>query len=135
MKNKFNSLLLPAFLILVILVSFGTFIVGRNTTKREPVKVESCQTKGSEHRAVIENDQIDPKTIEANVCDTLTIINNDGKLRLVAFGIHSEHIYYDGVTEKPLSKGESLSITLNQRGTYLFHDHLQEEVQANFTVQ
>ncbi|HEX5797962.1 MAG TPA: cupredoxin domain-containing protein [Candidatus Saccharimonadales bacterium] len=134
-KNKSLALLLPAFFIFVALISFGTFFIAKNATKREAVKAEDCESIGLEHSVEVKNDEFAPKSVDAKICDELTIINRDEKLRLIAFGLHNEHIYYNGVTEKILKKDEELTITLNQAGTYIFHDHLQEEVQGEFSVQ
>lgn len=114
---------------------FGTFWLGKNATKRQAAEAQNCQAEGPSHVIEIKNDKFTPDYIDAKICDKLTIVNRDDKLRLVAFGVHDEHIYYDGVTEKVLKKDEQLTISLNQAGIYIFHDHLQEEVQGRFKVQ
>jgi hypothetical protein len=132
---KKTILIFSLFPALVVLISFSVFWIGKNATKYEAVKVQDCRLKGNEYIAEIKNDQIAPAFIDTTICDQLTVINKDDKLRLVAFGVHDSHITYDGIVEKVLKKDESLTITLNQAGTYLFHDHLQEEVQAQFRVE
>jgi hypothetical protein len=134
-KNKGLSLLLPVFFAFVVLISFGTFFIAKNATKREAPPVEDCKAVGQNHLAEVKNDEFAPKSVDAKICDELTIINKDEKLRLMAFGVHNEHIYYYGVSEQVLKKDEELTITLNRAGTYIFHDHLQEEVQGEFIVQ
>ncbi|MEX2014702.1 MAG: cupredoxin domain-containing protein [Candidatus Saccharimonadales bacterium] len=134
-KVKRVPWVVPGFLALVILISFGTFFIGKNTAKREAAQVEDCLTKGPDHMIEIKNDKFTPESVDAKICDELTIVNKDEKLRLVAFGLHDKHIYYDGITENALKKDESMTITLNQIGTYIFHDHLQEEVEGQFSVQ
>jgi hypothetical protein len=86
------------------------------------------------HTVTIKNDQASPSHISAQQCDKLTIINQDDETRLVAFGLHDAHTSYDGITEKPLQKGQSLTVTLVQTGNFRVHDHVHDEVQATFTV-
>jgi hypothetical protein len=83
---------------------------------------------------VIENSQLSVAHVDAKLCDTLTLINKDTRLRVMAFGQHDNHQAYDGVTEQVLAEGQSLTVTLNQLGTFRFHDHTQDEVQGTFTV-
>lgn len=93
-----------------------------------------CPGKHAGHVVLIQNNAMVPKHTEALLCDTLTITNKDDVLRLVAFGPHDDHQPYDGVTEKLLKKGQSLTVRLNKVGTYQFHDHLQDVAQGDFTV-
>lgn len=130
--RKYLALLI--FISVVSLISIGTFFVGKNSTKSDVAK-EDCRSTGLTHTVEIKNDRISPAQIDAKICDRLIIVNKDEKLRLMAFGVHDEHIYYSGITEKPLSKDQELAVTLEQRGAYLFHDHLQDEVTGQFSVQ
>jgi len=123
-----------AFLAVVALISIGVFMIGKDSTKDEHVQSE-CEKKGPVHNVEIQYGQASPTSIDAIICDQLTITNKDDKLRLVAFGVHSEHIYYDGIAERPLSKNQELTVTLSQKGTYLFHDHLEEKVNGKFYVR
>ncbi len=130
-----QHLLLFLFLIFIALVVFGTFWLGKNATKHEKADIVECTQAGAEHTVEIKNSEVIPQYVDAKVCDKLTIINRDDKLRLIAFGVHDEHIYYDGITEKALKKDQSLSATLNQTGIYLFHDHIEDKVQGQFNVR
>jgi len=106
----------------------------KNESKNSQATVSNCTQKGKNHLITLQDDQMLPKHSQARLCDTLTVVNKDSKVRLMAFGVHSRHIHYDGVSEKQLEKGQSFSVTLNQTGAYKIHDHLQDEVQGNFTV-
>jgi len=86
------------------------------------------------HHVIIKNDTATPSHTTATLCDKLTITNEDNETREVAFGPHEEHVPYDGVAEKALRQGQSLTVTLDQAGTYRLHDHFHDEVVANFTV-
>lgn len=103
-------------------------------TNRSPNAEVSCKTTGDTRMAIIANGQISPKHTNAKVCDRLVIVNQDNTLREMAFGEHDDHVAYDGITEKFLRQNESLTVTLNRRGTYLFHDHIHDEVAGDFTV-
>lgn len=134
-KNLKSSLGLVAFFGVIFLVVFGTFWIGKNSTRHEKAEVVECSSEGAEHTVEIKDDKATPQYLDVKVCDKLTIVNRDDKLRIIAFGVHDSHIYYDGITEKVLGKDQSLSVILNQTGLYLFHDHIQDEVQGQFNVQ
>jgi hypothetical protein len=106
----------------------------KNESKKTAITVSECKQKGKNHLITLQDDQMVPKHTDAQLCDTLTVVNRDPKLRLMAFGVHSRHVHYDGVSEKQLGQGQNFSVTLNQTGTYKIHDHHQDEVQGNFTV-
>lgn len=93
-----------------------------------------CRTHGASLVVTIKDDRMSTTHVDASLCDTLTITNDDPVLRLMAFGPHDHHEPYDGVAERVLSQGQSLTVTLNQTGTYLFHDHLHDEIEGSFTV-
>ena len=123
----------------VIIVSIGTFVgafrLGPVLSKTSEKHSKVCEsTHKATHTVTIENDIASPGKTDAKLCDTLTIINKDRAPRLIAFGQHDRHITYDGVTEQHLGQGQSLSVTLNQPGSFIFHDHDNEEVGGTFTV-
>lgn len=97
-------------------------------------ETKRCELVGKTYKMEVSNQSIDPKYIEANLCDKLTITNKSDKLRLIAFGQHEEHKSYDGISEKPLEKGESFQIELNRSGEFSLHDHLDESFIATFKV-
>jgi plastocyanin len=86
------------------------------------------------HSVMIMDGKVEPGTTTAKLCDTLTFTNMDNIAREIAFGPHENHVPYDGVAEKVLNKDQSFTITLNQTGSFHFHDHLHDEVQGYFTV-
>jgi plastocyanin len=94
----------------------------------------NCAKAGAGHFVVIHNSQADPAATTGTLCDTLTIINKDPKLRVMAFGPHDHHIAYDGVTEQTLAENQSMTITFNKLGTYTFHDHVDDSSIGTFTV-
>ncbi|HLZ14361.1 MAG TPA: hypothetical protein VKQ34_00025 [Candidatus Saccharimonadales bacterium] len=93
-----------------------------------------CEGTHGAHTVLIQHNVMTPVHTSAHHCDKLTITNMDATDRLVAFGPHEHHVAYDGVTDQLLLQGQSLTITLNQIGTFNFHDHLHDEVAGDFTV-
>lgn len=97
----------------------------------------SLLSKGEcvEHSVVIRDDKVSPQATTGKVCDTMKITNDDDVTRLMAFGVHDHHQAYDGVTDRILHKGESMTVTFDQVGSFHFHDHLHDEVEGYFTVK
>ena len=94
-----------------------------------------CQPGTTNHLVTIAGSNVMPAHVSAGKCDTMTIANQDDTRRLMAFGVHASHAPYDGIEERYLVKGQSMTVTLDQTGEFLFHDHLHDEVQGTFTVQ
>ncbi len=97
-------------------------------------KTGACQGQHANHKISIKNGQISPSHTDAGLCDTLTFINEDDKVREITFGTHPQHGVYAGESELVVRKGRAKSITLSEAGTYQFHDHLQAEIAGDFTV-
>lgn len=120
-----------------VLIIFGSFLIIASVTlklENSFKKTECIKTKGVSYNAVIQNNVIVPSDITAKLCDTLTIINADTVSRVMAFGKHESHISYAGTGETQLNKDQSLTIVLSQKGTYIFHDHNNEDLKGTFTV-
>jgi plastocyanin len=96
--------------------------------------LSACPKVGINHTVTIRNDMAVPQHTQAALCDTLTITNTDDEVRLIAFGPHSHHQAYDGITEELVGQGQSVKVTLNKSGTYPFHDHIHDEMTGDFTV-
>jgi hypothetical protein len=94
-----------------------------------------CDYKGQEHVIKVHDNTLDPMHTDAKRCDSLTVVNADKQIRIMAFGVHEKHITYDGISEKNLDSGQQFTVTLNKTGTFKVHDHLQEEVGGTFTVK
>lgn len=123
---------------LVIVVLFGSWKLGDRFLSEQDAankaKIAACQQKGQAHVVMIKNDKANPQHTDGKLCDTLTITNEDNTVRLMAFGQHDEHQPYDGVGERELSKGQSVTVTMSKAGTYEFHDHIGDIVKGSFTV-
>lgn len=114
--------------------------LGLSSTKLLNVSTEASKPCGApvanaeSHSFMIMNGKSEPASVAGKLCDSLTITNMDSVAREVAFGPHDNHVAYDGVAERVLNAGQSFTVTLNQTGTFHWHDHLHEEVQGYFTV-
>lgn len=97
-------------------------------------KTGACQGKRTNHKVTINSSKASPIHTKAHLCDTLTFINEDPTVRDIAFGPHPAHKIYGGEYEVTVRKGYAKTITLNQSGTYLFHDHLDPTITGSFTV-
>lgn len=151
-KPLYNVVFFVATLALILVVVFGSIFIMNNlqynmspteVTKKlaqgEGIdqiageKTGACQDLRANHKITISRDKVSPIYVAANLCDTITFINEDEKVRDIAFGPHPNHENYAG-QELTLHQGRAKSITLNQAGTYLFHDHLEPEITGQFTV-
>ena len=97
-------------------------------------KLTTCAHKGTDHKVIIKNGSVAPAHIDGKLCDTMSVTNTDNVLRYIAFGRHDEHQPYDGITEKTIEKDQGFTVTMDEVGSYKFHDHLHDEVQGTFTV-
>ncbi|HVS58551.1 MAG TPA: cupredoxin domain-containing protein [Candidatus Saccharimonadales bacterium] len=136
MKNYTRFLRTIGAIVVVVAILGVVYVVANAylSADHAPAGTVQCHAHGTTHVVTIKDDRLSTPHVDAALCDTLTIANDDSVLRLVAFGPHDHHEPYDGVSEKVLSQGQSVTVTLNQAGTYLFHDHLHDEIEGSFTV-
>jgi cytochrome o ubiquinol oxidase operon protein cyoD len=97
-------------------------------------KTGACPGVHAHHRVTITNGVIAPAHTHAQLCDTLTIINQDDTVRNISFGPHDHHEVYAGEEELTVHKGYPTTFTLDQPGTHLIHDHLDPNTAGDFTV-
>lgn len=123
-------------LLCIGLITTGVFALANSSLgkPKEQTKV-SCSGDHNEYTVTVQNAKLSINDIHAKLCDKLTIVNADDTLRLMAFGVHDHHQVYDGTEEKTLKKGDRFSVTLDQPGTFTFHDHLHDEIVGTFTVK
>jgi len=125
----------------VTIIGIGAIVAGISLVARNALGAPkqavaaACSTTHSRYTVTVRDGKLDINDMHAHLCDRLTIVNADNTLRLMAFGQHDHHQPYDGIEEQALVQGQSLTVTLNQAGTFTFHDHLHDEVQGKFTVQ
>jgi hypothetical protein len=119
-------------------IGYGVYVAAHFYLGEEPhqpdIHAVCGDKKGVNHTLVIKHDTITPKEVNAQRCDTLTIINQDDKQRRLAFGEHTHHQSYDGVDGKLVGQNEQIMLTLTESGKFMIHDHFQDSVHAYFTV-
>ncbi len=98
-------------------------------------KTGACQEVKANHVVTISANVASPIHTQAHLCDTLTFVNEDKVVRDIAFGPHPNHEAYGGEAEETVRQGYPKTITLNQAGDYVFHDHLHPEVAGHFSVE
>lgn len=133
-KLKVTLVIVVAAGLMVATIPAAIWVTDTQTAKLGNARAR-CQTgQHATYMAVIRNGQVAPTRTVARKCDRLTITNQDNRVRLIAFGPHDRHISYDGVSERVLAQGQSLTVTLITSGTFIFHDHTDPAVQGVFTV-
>lgn len=94
----------------------------------------ACKGEYQDHMVTIRSGVVTPAHINAKKCENLVLINEDSKVREIAFGSHPRHDVYSGEYDIPLRKGRAKTIILKETGTYNFHDHFEPAVSGSFTV-
>jgi hypothetical protein len=137
MKRKLKNVIVLSIVIIAVfaIVAVVAVVASSYSDKQYAKSHDGCSVAKVSHMMVIQNNQVLPSNIMASRCDTLIITNNDSIRRLMAFGLHEDHVPYDGIAEQVLYKDQSLIVTLIQAGSFRFHDHLHDEVQGTFTVR
>lgn len=95
----------------------------------------ACQEIKDSHIVTIKDGKVRPIHTEAQLCDTLTFVNEDDQEREMAFGSHPDHEGYGGIYEVLVSNRRPETITLNQTGHFAFHDHMDPGVAGHFSVE
>ncbi len=97
-------------------------------------KTGACEGQHANHQVIIKDGLVNPVHSQAQLCDTLTFLNEDSYTRDMAFGEHPQHGTYAGESELIVKKGQNKTITLSESGTYKFHDHFHEETAGTMTI-
>lgn len=138
MKKLGSVVYLIIFLLIAAALVLGIYLLANNyllkKDKTTKPKTVTCQKLGVNHLVIIKNNQANPKQTNGKLCDTMTISNQDNQILLMAFGPHEHHVAYDGITERILDKGQSLTVTYNQAGNFQFHDHIGDVIRGTFSV-
>lgn len=134
-----KALKITGLLILIAILSAGVIYSviklsarGKSEAVANTVKCSSPSPK--QHIFTIQHSDVTPRHINARLCGKLTVINKDDRSRLIAFGVHDSHKPYDGVEERVLTQNQQMTVTLNQAGNFIFHDHFDDAVEGTFTV-
>lgn len=132
MKSKTKIIMIVAVVVGIVLGVGGVQVFHTRTQASRPC--ESTNANAETHNVMIMDGKSEPAKVTGKLCDSLIITNMDSVAREIAFGAHANHVPYDGVAEQVLNAGQSFTITLNQLGSFEFHDHLHPLVAGYFTV-
>ena len=137
---RLNTKVATLIRIIIIAICSGIIITLTATAASHYLHAKSleknnmCDVKGAMHHVYIKQNVATPMATSAQLCDQLTIQNNDNVERLLSFGQHDHHVRYDGRTSETLKPGQALTITLVKTGTFRFHDHYDDAVYGTFTI-
>jgi hypothetical protein len=123
------------FAVIVIGAVAGTRYFTQKSLSKDIMSDSDCSKyTQTNHLVVFKDGASIPAKVDATQCDSLTVTNLDTMQHLLAFGPHDAHITYDGISEKKLNEGDSITVTLVKTGTFLLHDHNNDKYQTTFTV-
>lgn len=94
----------------------------------------ACSQNKQNHIVTIKDSKFTPAVIQAQRCDTLTFVNEDDVEREITFGQHNQHVSYGGEDHIILDDGRPETITLNETGDFIIHDHREPSVGGSFIV-
>jgi cytochrome o ubiquinol oxidase operon protein cyoD len=94
----------------------------------------ACRGNKDNHIVVIKDGVARPSAIQANRCDTLTFLNEDKTKREMVFGPHPNYRSYGGEDMVVLDDGRPETITLNESGDFMFHDHKAPDLTGYLSV-
>lgn len=98
-------------------------------------KTGACQGNKDNHIVVIKDGKASPANTQANRCDTLTFLNKDKGERHMVFGPHPNYDKYGGEEMIVLdNRHPAETITLNEAGGFMFHDHQDPTLTGRLTV-
>jgi len=128
--DRRTTALLLGLILSVLGTGVGIMVVGHQSGS------SACTGERRRSYSVVIRDSVQSATvIHANRCDKISFTNQDKVAREIGFGNHDDHVPYDGIAERVLNKGDSFVITLNQTGTFHWHDHLHDELNGTFSVE
>lgn len=87
------------------------------------------------HVLRFEKTAVTPRTLTADVCDRITVVNATGEELTAAIGPHSHHAHYPGFEETSLQPGATYSFRATERGTFPIHDHDNAVLAATMIVR
>jgi hypothetical protein len=143
-RNFFRN---PMLLISLVFAIFGIGLFGvishtvfktkqQDTAAQSAAVAKTCSADTNHrHTLTIHSNGITPDSLQAQRCDTVTVVNTTNEKVIPALGPHDHHIAYPGYKEHVLSPGQSYTFRLSQVGTFPLHDHDDEALRATITVK
>jgi len=95
----------------------------------------ACNANKVNHIVTVSEEGVSPSYTSANLCDTITFINQDKVTRELVFGTYTQNVSYGGEDKVVLDDGRPETITLNQDGNFVFYDKTNQSIIGNFVVK
>lgn len=116
---------------LLAAVAIASLIAVRNDTKN----TVSLTPSGTEYKIEILEDKFSPQEVTLSTGDRITFINKTGSTAWPASDPHPTHQYLIGFDPgQAIAVGGQWSFTVNQAGSWRFHDHVAVFRQGKITV-
>lgn len=94
----------------------------------------ACQGNNDNHIVQIRDGMVLPSHVYAERCDTLSFSIEDDIDRMIMFGTDDDPASYGGMDDVMVRSDRNKIITLNETGSFSYHDHSDPSVIGNFTV-
>jgi cytochrome o ubiquinol oxidase operon protein cyoD len=109
---------------------------GEGIAQVEGIKTGACEAIKANHQIIIAKNMepLRPTKTQAQLCDTLSFVNQDSMTHEIGFGMSDKPETYAGQSMISIRKGKAETITLNQTGTYRLFDHHNPELYITLTV-
>ena len=75
------------------------------------------------------------RTVAGHLCDVLQVQNTGSGPVRVALGPHDGHVAYPGFSESVAQPGRTTTVVLRTAGSYIVHDHFDDEHSMTVAVQ
>ena len=129
------SVFVKGFFVVTIAVIVAVGLYHGGVIKIPSARARDCEGKTSARIEILFGATVEPKTVQATVCDVLVFKVTDDRFHEPALGDHPRHAYYPGFdAEEAISAGQQHEVLLNRPGSYSFHDHLYPELEGNIII-
>lgn len=133
-KNPFLHYGLMSLIVGTGLLTLGYHTIG-HLLPRPPEALATCEKSPTQHEIVIQKDRLVPSYLEVRRCDTVSFINQSAAQHVIAFGTTQHHSAYPGFSSKSLFQGDKQEIIMSQKGQYLIHDYLRDDIKGTIIIK
>lgn len=123
----------------VIIFSAGALVLAAFSfgSKSDSAALEGskCTSVAAVRVVTISDRGFSPSDLTVKRCTELIFVSVDKSLHNPAFGQHDHHDHTLPFEERVLSLGQTNSVVFDKAGSHSFHDHLNDELTGQVTVQ
>lgn len=108
------------------------------TTQAPSQNTETPSSTAQEAKTVsvtIENNKLNPQSVEINVGDSVVWLNKDETKHHIASDPHPSHTALPGFESVDLSVSQTYSFKFTKAGTWGYHDHLNPSIKGTVIVK